>query len=415
VRAYDILDLESRGCFDFFCMEANLDPKSKGYGLIRDRAPGSPDVASIASVGFGLSALVIGCDRGWISNEDARDRALGTLETFWKMETINGFYYHFIDIQNGTRFHQSEISVIDTAIFIAGALTAGEYFGGIVKNLAEKIYMRINWDWYVDKKNSLFYMGYMPERGHFGSWDFYAEQFMMYFLGAGSPTYPISGELMYKFARHWGSYGTDEPFIYTPVGSLFTYQFSHAWFDLRNTVDKCGIDWFKNSIEAVKANRKYCMDNNEGSKTFGLGAWGLSACDGPKGYMGDYGSKPSGVANRYHFTDGTIPPYGAAASIVFLPDESIETLEFYYTRFPEIWGKYGFKDAFCLDTSPHWFGDDYIGIDKGITLLMIENYRTGLIWDVFMRNEYVKLGMEQCGITQLKPSLEEQTVATLTA
>jgi len=251
MRAYDILDLESRGCFDFFCMESNLEPDSSGFGLIRDRAPGSPDVASIASVGFGLSALVIGCERGWIPEKSARERALCTLYTLMKMETMNGFYYHFIDMHNGSRYWQSEVSVIDTAILIAGALTAGEYFGGVVKELAENIYMRVNWDWYVDKNSSLFYMGYLPESGHFGSWDFYAEQLMMYFLGAGSPTYPVSGDLMYKFQRHWDSYGAAEPFIYTPVGSLFTYQFSHAWFDLRNTVDKSGVDWFKNSIAAV--------------------------------------------------------------------------------------------------------------------------------------------------------------------
>jgi hypothetical protein len=185
------------------------------------------------------------------------------------------------------------------------------------------------------------------------------------------------------------------------VGSLFTYQFSHAWFDLRNTADRSGVDWFENSIKAVKANRQYCFDNSDALKTFESGAWGLSACDGPKGYIGDYGSLPSGVGFRKHYTDGTIPPYGAAGSVVFLPNECIETLELYYSRFPECWGEYGFKDAFNLDVFPSWFGEDYIGIDKGISLLMIENYRSGLIWDVFMKNEHVKQGMKKCGIKQL--------------
>ena len=407
MKVYDILDMESKGCFDFFCNETNWDSNSAGFGLIRDRAPGSPQVASIASVGFGLSALVIGCQRGWISHEKAFERAFGTLETILKLETIHGFYYHFVDMNSGIRFRQSEISVIDTAILICGVITVGEYFGQDMKKLAEKIYVRVEWDWYVDKKTSLFYMGYLPEEGHFGSWDFYAEQFMMYFLGGGSPTFPTSGELMYKFERHRGSYGSGSSFIYTPVGSLFTYQFSHAWFDLRNTSDRSGIDWYENSIEAVKANRQYCLDNNDASKTYGAGGWGLSACDGPKGYIGDYGTLPSGVQLRKHFTDGTVPPYGAAGSVVFMPKECIETLELYYSHFPQCWGKYGFKDAFNLDVSPAWFGNDFIGIDKGISLLMIENYRSGLIWDVFMKNEHVKLGMKKCGIEKLRPVQDE--------
>lgn len=400
MRVFDILEMEGKGCFDFFCQEANWNPKSAGFGLIRDRAPSSPKVASIASVGFGLSALVIGCQRGWITYEQAYERAYGTLKTLLNIETVHGFYYHFLDMDEGTRFRQSEVSVIDTAILICGVLTAAEYFGQDIKKLGEQIYLRVEWDWYVDKNTSLFYMGYLPDRGHFGSWDFYAEQLMMYFLGAGSPTFPVTGDLMYKFERHHDSYGSGKSFIYTPVGSLFTYQFSHAWFDLRNTEDKTGVDWFENSIEAVKANRQYCIDNNDGLKTFGSGAWGLSACDGPKGYFGDYGSLPSGVNKRKHFTDGTVAPYGAAGSIVFLPNECIETLELYYSRFPECWGKYGFKDAFNIDVTPNWFGEDYIGIDKGISLLMIENYRSGLIWDVFMKNEYVRQGMEICDVKQ---------------
>jgi hypothetical protein len=408
--------MESKGCFDFFCREANWNLKSAGFGLIRDRAPGAPHVSSIASVGFGLSALVIGCHRGWITYEQAYERAYGTLGTLLNLETVHGFYYHFIDMEKGKRIWESEVSVIDTAILICGVLTAGEYFGQDIKKLAEELYLRVEWDWYVDHKRSLFYMGYLPERGHFGSWDFYAEQLMMYFLGAGSPSYPVSGELMYEFERHYGSYDTGKTFIYTPVGSLFTYQFSHAWFDLRNTADRSGVDWFENSVEAVKANRQYCIDNNEGSKTFDSGAWGLSACDGPNGYIGDYGSLPSGDNFRKHFTDGTVPPYGAAASIVFLPNECIETLELYYNRFPECWGEYGFKDAFSLDVSPNWFGEDYIGIDKGISLLMIENYRSGLIWDVFMKNNYVRNGMGKCGIKQLNSiRVESQLSEALTA
>lgn len=397
-----ILELESKGCFDFFWNEANIDPNSPGFGLIRDRAPGNPNMASIASIGYGLTALVIGVERKWVTYEEAYERALGTLKTLWNnAENINGFYYHFLDMNTAKRYGRCEVSVIDTAILICGVLTAGEYFGEEVNELAEKIYFRVDWDWYVDHKRNLYYMGYIPEHGHFGEWDFYAEQFMMYFLGAASPTKPINPELFYIFTRHRNSYGNYTEFVHTRSGSLFTYQFSHAWYDFRNTRDRNGYDWWENSVLATKTNRQFCIDNSDKFKTLGANSWGLTACDGPFGYTGAYGAPPSQNNNSGHQTDGTVPPCGAAGSIVFTPDEVIDSLNYLYKNFPKLWGKYGFKDAYNLDVTPEWYGEDYIGIDKGITLLMIENYRTGLVWDVFMSNKYAKLGMERCGIRKI--------------
>lgn len=397
----EVLELESRKCFDFFWEQANADENSPGYGLIRDRAPGNPHISSIASVGFGLTAIAIGAERGWIPYDEAYERALGTLNTLlYNAEQENGFFYHFLDMETGKRVWNCEVSVIDTAIAICGAITAGEYFGGEVKQKAEELYKRVNWQWFVDPSRKQFYMAYYPERGFEGYWDFYAEQLMIYFLSAASPTYPADPDLFYHFQRKYGTYDGVEKFIHSWFGSIFTYQYSFAWFDLRNMVDKEGVDWWENSVIAIKSNRKFCIDNSDKFETFGENSWGLTACDGPHGYEGRYGAPPSGNNNVEHVVDGTVPPAGAAGSIVFLPDESIAALENYYKNYPQLWGEYGFKDAYNLSVSPPWFANDVIGIDKGITLLMIENYRDEFVWKNFMKNEYVKIGLERVGLKE---------------
>lgn len=411
-----ILELESKGCFDFFWNEVNKDINSPGYGLIRDRVPHDSYIASIASVGFGLTAIIIGVERAWISYEEGFERIAGTLNSLINnAQHINGFFYHFVDIRTGKRAWQSEVSNIDTAIAICGALSAGEYFGGIIKDKAEELYERVNWEWYRDKNRNQFYMGYSPEKGFEGWWDFYAEQMMMYFLGAASPTYPVNSEMFYDFTRHESSYGNSPSFINSWFGSIFTYQFSHAFFDFRNTKDREGVDWYENSVAATINNRNYCIDYSVKYKTFNENSWGLTACDGPHGYSGRYGAAPSGSIprgrhNLEHRNDGTVTPCGAAGSIVFTPHEVIDSMNYYYDNFPRLWGKYGFRDAYNLDVTPAWFGEDYIGIDKGITLLMIENYRTGFVWNLFMKNKYARLGMELCGVN--KPDVDEEKEST---
>lgn len=389
----EILDLEAKGCFDFFWNEVCTE--GEGYGLIKDNTSkfeSHVNIASVASVGFGLSAIIIGVERGWITYKEGEERALGTLKTLYNnVGQVSGFFNHFVDMRNGKRAWNSEISVIDTAIAIMGALTCSEYFKGEVEEWFEKIYQRIDWDFYRNKETNEFYMGYSEENGPFGQWDMYAEQFMMYFLGVASPTHPVPASMFYDFRRDIGSYGGDE-FIYTPVGSIFPYQFSHAWIDFRGTEDKLGVDWFENSVKASIANRKYCIDNPNNLKSFHKDAWGMTACETPHGYDGSQGTLPS---HNKHTADGTVPPCGAIGSIVFTPEEAIDAMNYYYNTFKDkLWGKYGFNDAYNLDVSPEWFCENVIGIDKGISLLMIENYRSEIIWKLTMQNKYIKKAME---------------------
>jgi hypothetical protein len=390
---YTVLEHEAKGCFDFFWNETTTE--GPGYGLIRDNThKWAKDVSSIASVGFGLSAYVIGVQRGWITKEQGYERALGTLKTLYQsVEHMNGFFFHFIYMNSGKRAWNSEITIIDTAILLMGALTASEYYGGEVMDYFEKIYRRVNWEWYRDKKGNMFYMGYHIGKGFSGWWDLYAEQIMMYILGAASPTYPVDKEMYYTFGRNIGKYKGNE-FIYTYTGSLFAYQFTHAWVDFRNKKDRLGADWFNNSVKAVMANRQCCIDNSHKFKTYGENSWGMTACETPHGYDGSIGGAPSANNNTTHLMEGTIPPCGAVGSIVFAPEESIDAMNHMYYNLPQLWCQYGFKDAYNLDNSPVWFSECVIGIDKGISLLMLENYRSGLMWDLTMNNEYIKKGME---------------------
>ena len=274
---------ELKKSYNFFIKEANTNKSSNGYGLIRDKTKLADHIASIASVGYGLAALIIGINHKWISYKEAYERADKTLDTFLNnVEGINGFYYHFVNINNGKREWNCEISIIDTAIFICGAITVGEYFGGRIQQKAEILYKKINWKWYTNKETNYFYMGYTPEKGFWGKWDMYAEQLMTYILGVSSPTFPIDTSMYYEFKRKKASYKNIEDIIYTYCGTLFTYQFSHCWIDFRNIIDKDNINWFENSIKATKANKQYCIDNKTRFKTYGENSWGLTSCIGTK-------------------------------------------------------------------------------------------------------------------------------------
>ena len=227
----------------------------------------------------------------------------------------------------------------------------------------------------------------------------YAEQLMLYVLGVASPTYAIDKIMYDSIKKEKMDYLKIKDIVYTYGGTLFTYQYSHAWIDFRGLKDKNGIDWFDNSIKATLANREYCINNANKFKTFNENSWGLTACVGPKGYSGGFGAMPA-LSDLEEQNDGTISPCGALGSIVFTPEFSIKAIENYYNNFPKLWCKYGFRDAYNLDVDKPWYSEECIGIDKGISMIMIENYFTGLIWKYFMKNKYIKSGLEIIGFTK---------------
>lgn len=387
----DILEREQRGCFDYFWEEVSFSEET--YGLVRDNTV-HKNVCSIAATGFGLPAIIIGVERGYIRYAEGHERVLRTLRTMKeKPERVHGFYYHFIEIDTAKRFGRSEVSIIDTAIFLMGAMVAAQYFGGEVEEIWEEIYREVEWPWYHNPEKDQFYMGYSEQMGgHFGAWDHYAEQFMMYFLGVAAPKYPVPPTVFYDCPLYCNTYKDSGMIYHSSGGGLFVYQFSHAFIDFRGKRDRRGIDWFENSVRATKANRQYCIDNPLGLKTYGENAWGMTACSTPTGYSGAMGALPC-LGNQQICPDGTIPPCGPIGSIVFTPKESISAMNF-FAQDEKLWGKYGFVDAYNLDVEPAWYSAEVIGIDKGISILMIENYRSGLIWKLTNQNKYIRRAFE---------------------
>ncbi len=385
--------------FNFFWDLANQNTSSPGYGLIPDRfntVTGNPgSVSSIASVGYGLTAIPIGVEAGWITRAEGEERAYRTLVTMQNLERTHGFWYHFLDMNSGVRVWNSEVSIIDSAIMINGALVAGRFFGGRVQDLAYQLYEEMEWNWYFDPISNKFYMSYKPEVGFQGYWDMYGEQLMIYVLAAGSPDYAV-GKGAYQLMKFLSdkassteNYGS---FYLTWTGSLFTYQYSHSWFDFKSYNDQTGFNWFTNSVNAVDAAIAYAKTQT--SRFIGIheNSWGMSASDGPTGYVGPYGSAPS--AGNAHVVDGTVPAYGAIGSIVFRPEQAIAAAEHYKT-FDRFWSIYGFKGAYNLSYSTNgWFAPDIIGIDKGIAVLMIENYLSGMIWEIYMEVPYIQTAID---------------------
>lgn len=378
------LDKIERDSIMYFAREMN-----PANGLIKDSSrPGSP--CSVAAVGFGLTSICIGAQRGWISKKESYDMVLKTLKTFKdNVQNEHGFFYHFLDMRTARRAWSSEISSIDTALFLAGALFAGEYFKGTeVEEMASYLYDRVDWLWMLNGKKILC-MGWKPEEGFLWYyWDSYSEAMILYALAIGSPTHPIPNECWREWKRPVDAYKNYKA-IYCTTGSIFTYQYSHAWIDFRGLADYDNTDYYENSINAIKANRDFCIDNSQSFKTYGENSWGLSACLGPDGYKG-YGAKPGMALN-----DGTIPPYAIAGSLPFNPMQSFSALRYIYDTYGNfLYGKYGFKDAFNMDKN--WWAEEYLGIDVGLTVIMIENYRSGLVWDKFMKLKPVKRWVDLC-------------------
>jgi hypothetical protein len=352
-------------------------------GLTKDSSrTGSP--SSVAATGFALAAYAIGGARGWIPQDYAYARTLTTLQTLrHKAAHQKGFFYHFLDTRTGKRVWGSEASSIDTALAVAGALLAAQYYPGTeVEKLAREIYERVDWKWMMNGSDFIC-MGWTPEAKFLPYyWDSYNELMLLVALAIGSPTFPVPPGAWERWLRPAGDYNGHRV-IYASTGALFTYQFSHAYIDFRGLDDQ-GLNFFENSREATLANREYSMSFSGKHKGYSESSWGLSSSVGPGGYMA-YGGKPGGGLQ-----DGTIAPYATLSSIVFTPELSTQAARFFFDHYEkELYGNFGFKDAFNLDKG--WWAGEYLGIDQGITLLMLENYLNGeIVWKKFMELTAIK-------------------------
>lgn len=381
------LDALERANFLFFWEQAN--PQT---GLIKDRcnvrATDSSLAASIASTGFGLTAICIADQRGFISRSEARLRVVQTLSFLWhRLPTHRGFFYHFANINTGERMWDSEVSSVDTSLLLCGVLTCRQHFQDKdIDDLAHAIFDRVDWTW-VAEDTTLLSHGWTPELGFLPSrWDLYSELMMMYLLGMGSSSHPLTKDVWLAWKRTWFEY--DGLRYIGSFAPLFVHQYSQAWFDFRHKRDHY-TDYFQNSVIATDVHRRFCVELNVQFPDYSDALWGITASDSARGYVAWGGPPAMGPI------DGTIVPAAAGGSLPFLPNATLRVLRTIHDHYPNAWCRYGFVDAFNPLTG--WYDTDVIGIDTGITMLMAENARTGFVWNTFMKNPEAQKGMSTAG------------------
>lgn len=366
-------------------------------GLTNDRARnlGADDaytVSSAASTGYALAALPIAVEHHWIDRDSAYNRALLTLRFLHdRMPQNHGWFYHFVDRRTGERVWNSELSSVDTALLITGALMCGQYWRNTeVDHIANTLYDRLDWTWMrtdggaqPDKK--VVSMGWTPESGFLkNDWDHYCELMVVYLLGLGSRTTPLPADSWTAWKRDLVTYKGHQTLV---GGPIFIHEMAQAFYDFHDQRDSLGWNYWNVSREAVWINRQYCLDNASHRKTYAPDIWGLNAYDYPDGYKAF--SAPGDE-------DGTVSPTGAVAAILFEPTLATAAGNAMYARYGDkIWGRYGFSNAFNVDRN--WYDPDVIGIDLGMALLAIEDVRTGLPWKLLSTHPCLQNAWKRAG------------------
>jgi len=406
-------------------IEYYIHETNPANGLIRDKTdPAAP--CSIAAVGLGLAAIPVLVERGVISREFAPEIALRPLRLLHNSPHgpepdstgYKGFYYHFLDMKSGRRVWECELSTIDSAFLFAGMLTCASYFDGDseseaeIRRLAETLYRRADWQWALNGAAALSH-GWKPETGFLPHrWTGYDEGLLLYLLGLGSPTFPLPAEsyAAYCSTYQWKNiYGRE--LLYS--GPLFTHQLSHLWIDFRDLRDafmrEHGTDYFQNSRQATYVHQEYAIRNPLEFAGYGELCWGVTATDGP----GWEKRMVNGIERQFYDyyargapygpDDGTIAPWVVVASLPFAPEIVIPTVRAMVQLDLGATERYGFKPSFNQTyKAPErpaggWVTPHHFGIDQGPVILMIENYCTGLIWNIMRRSPYVSAGLRRAG------------------
>ena len=414
----ELLNQIQRAAFGYFLQA--MDPVT---GLVADTSrTNSP--CSIAVVGFALSVLPIGVERGWITRENAVAQCLLTLRFFHDSDQsgtarstgYKGFYFHFLDMRTGARVWQCELSMIDTALLIAGVLTSAAYFNADsrdeveLRRLADALACRVDWHW-AHAGGETINHGWKPESGFLNyCWDGYSEALVLYVLALGSPTYPVDSNCYHAWTAtyQWENlYGHD--FLY--AGPLFVHQFSHAWIDFRGIRDRFmrekRFDYFENSRRATQIQREYAWRNPRSFAAYDENCWGFTACEGPSDDDPNLSNEPRsrfGYAARgvpYGPDDGSIAGWAPLASLPFAPEIAFRAARSMLARHPEI----ASGDRFASSFNPSepdldgraWVSPGHFGLDQGIVAMMIENYRTELIWRLMRNCSYLVNGLKRAG------------------
>ena len=428
--AYPCLQIHQREAFAYFLRETNpVNGLVPDYIRVhRDGSSATRSVASIAAIGFGLSAYMVGAERGFISREEAVARTLATLRFFAASPHgaepdatgYKGFYYHFLDMETGRRAAQCELSTVDSAFLFAGMRSAAAYFHHEtedeheIRKLADELYRRADWQWATNGGPTVTH-GWRPEDGFLKyRWQGYDEAVLLYIQGLGSPTYPLPPE---SFAAWTSTYEWKEiyghEFLY--AGPLFVHQYSHMWIDFRGIQDaymaEHGIDYFENSRRATLVQQQYAIHNPLQFEDYGEHFWGLTASDGPAWTS----RKIHGIDRTFYEylargapfgpDDGTVAPWAVLASLPFAPDVVQATLENFRSNYPEIMDRYCYKCSFNPTFTaedpgaPSWTSQYHYGINLGPIVMMIENHLTGLPWKLLSQCPYLSIGLRRAGFT----------------
>jgi hypothetical protein len=418
---------EDLGRLQFTTLLYYLHCTNPDNGLVRDKTQaGAP--ASIAAVGMALATIPVVVERGIVIREFAAKIARRRLEFLMSCHQgpepdasgYKGFFYHFLDIETGRRVWQCELSTIDSAFLFAGALTVAAYFDADtedeakVRALAKSLYERVDWNWARDNGATLTH-GWRPENGFIPyRWRGYDEGLLLYILGLGSPSHPLPPESYraYTESYEWRNIFGRE-LLYS--GPLFTHQLSHMWIDFREIRDtfmrEHDSDYFRNSRHATFVQQEYAIRNPLNFKGYGEHCWGFTASDGPgwtkRNVDGidreffDYVARGA----PYGPDDGTVSPWVVVASLPFAPEIVVPTVRNFARMQLGMTRLYGFRPSFnqtytMEDKDEGWWVSPYhFGIDQGPVVLMIENYRTGLLWNIMRRCEPVVVGLRRAGFS----------------
>jgi hypothetical protein len=411
-----LLDRFQHAAFSYFVESFN-----PANGLSADTTrPDAP--ASIAVVGFAFSAYPVGVERGWMAREEAAARALTTLRFFWNAPQNDGpeatghkgFFYHFLDMATGARVWRCELSMIDTALLVAGMLTAAAYFTRDtpaeeeIRALADAIYRRVDWRW-AQAGQATVRQGWKPTSGflHYG-WEGYSEAILLYALGLASPTHPLSDASYTAWTEtyQWENI-YEQDLLY--AGPLFIHLYSHAWIDFAGLRDafmrEKRSDYFENSRRAVWIQREYARRNPYGYLDYDENNWGLTANDGPgfrtvridgrKRRFFSYAAR--GVP--YGPDDGTLAPWAPLAALPFAPAPAVLALRRLCARHPRVVEgsrlPSGFNPTLTEAGPDGWISEGYFGLDQGIVVMMVENHRSGLLWRLMRRCPYLGQGLRR--------------------
>jgi len=384
-------------------------------GLARERLhmddiyPTSPkNTITTGGSGFGLMAILVGVERGFISREDALNRYERIVDFLEKADRFHGAWPHWMNGETGkvVPFSKKDNGgdLVETAFLIQGLLTVAEYFKNgnqqeqeLVSKI-DKLWKDVEWDWYTKDGQDVLYWHWSPEY----NWDMnfrvggYNECLIMYVLAASSPTHSINKSVYEKgWARNGAIVSKDSLYgealvldYYehddTPIGPLFWAHYSYLGLNPHDLKDQYA-DYWKLVQNQAKIHYKYALDNPKHFKGYGDSLWGLTSSYSMKGYAGHRPGNDLGV----------ISPTAAFSSFPYTPKESMQMMKYLYSEQDSLIGKYGPYDAFSLQDN--WYLPRYLAIDQGPIPVMIENYRTGLLWNLFMNNKDVKKGLEKLG------------------